>query len=238
MSLKQNIFAIFIILISALYHKSYSQEPMLPEDNSIEDKTYAYDALKLNPMALFVGPTMITSEVGLIYDFSLSQRRSVAIGASWLAKNVFIYLTELASSQQSSGHTDSVVYVTPDLKISGWRIQGHYKFLLPSNNYPSAFHVGPHASYSRVYFGDAQNGFNRDYYRIVHRNISILAGYQFAINNKVFLDIYNGIGYKNNFMVYHKTPSDYKTIEEDDFFFTGIPINIKFSLGFSIGIMF
>jgi len=236
MSCKKAILFIFWVFVAGstvfAQNKTYSKQDITNKNE------FAYDVIKTNPMALFCGPTLITSELGLSYEFSVSKNRAVSIGASWLTKNVFIYLSELSyNAQNSSSQSGNVVYVQPDLKISGYRIQAHYKFLFPVfNNFPSALHVGPHASFSTTLFGDAQNQFNNDYYRIVHQNISILAGYQFSVKNKVYFDVYHGLGYKYNYMVFHKTPTQYKR-EDGDFIFTGIPLNLKISLGINIGIL-
>ena len=192
----------------------------------------SYEVIKSNPAAYLCGPTFITSELGLNYEFSLSKTHSISIGASLLTKNVFIYLAEKLDTTGSN--TNHIVQSSSPLKISGYRFQAQYKFILPFFKYPCGLYIGPHASFSTVYFSYMQRGYTKDFYKIVHRNISLLLGYQHMLNNKLFLDLYCGLGYKNNYMEYYKTLNDYKRVE-DEFLFTGIPINIKFSMGYYIG---
>jgi len=212
----------------------------MPQSNSLyelppKQKRYNYEMLKINPLALFSGPSMATSELGLSYDFSLGKRSGISIGASYLTKNVFIYLAELASNAQNPGTGSSVIYVTPKIKISGYRIQAQYKFLVPFGSaYPNAFYFGPHASFASTYLGNEHNISNTDYYRIVHQNLSLLLGVQIFAGKKLCLDIYQGLGYKNNYLLYYKTATNFKK-EESDFIFTGMPNNLKISLGIYMG---
>ncbi len=224
-------------LILCSFQFVYCQQKTLLHAYEKQRHAYAYDLLKINPLALLCGPTMVSSELGLMYETSISQKQSLSIGASWLAKNIFIYLGESSLTLPGVSSNQSVTYTTPDLKISGWRVQGHYKFVFPVfGNYPTALHVGPHASFSSILLGDSYNGFDANYYRIVHRNISVLFGFQFKASDRIFFDIYHGMGYKNNYWGFHKTPDQFK-MEEDVFFFTGNHLNIKFSLGFNIGFL-
>ena len=62
----------------------------------------SYEVIKSNPAAYLCGPTFITSELGLNYEFSLSKTHSISIGASLLTKNVFIYLAEIIPMAQST----------------------------------------------------------------------------------------------------------------------------------------
>ncbi len=192
----------------------------------------SYEVIKTNLLAYLMGPSVITSELGLSYEFSLSKKHSVSVGASFLTKNIFIFLSEKLDSSHSKKGT--VVQTSQPLKISGYRFQAQYKFILPLNKYPCGFYIGPHASFSTFNYSYRQRGFTKDFYRTVHQNVSLLMGYQHIINNKVFVDLYCGLGYKDNYAYYYKTLTDYEKVD-DEFILTGIPIKVKFSMGYYIG---
>jgi len=195
----------------------------------------SYDVVKMNPATLLLGPTVISSETGLSYEFSLSKNKSLSLGASALSKNIFIYLAEKLDSDSSS--VGNVVQVQPKLKISGFRVQAQYKYILPMYNYPCGLYIGPHASFSTVYFSYQQRGFTNDFYKIIHNNLSLLLGYQHILSNRLFIDLYCGLGYKYNYMFYYKTLNDFKKVD-NEFIFTGIPGNVKISLGYYLGYKF
>lgn len=199
------------------------------------DNIMSYEVIKTNPMAFLLGPTVISSEYGLSYEFSLSKTSSFSMGASLLNKNIFLYLAEQLDTSKTTG--GNIVQVSPKLKISGYRVQAQYKWIMPLYNYPCGVYIGPHASFSTVYFSYQQRGFTKDFYRIVHNNISLLLGYQHFLNNKLFIDLYAGLGYKYNYVMEHKTVNDFKKIE-NEFIFTGIPGHVKLNLGYYIGYKF
>lgn len=192
----------------------------------------SYEVLKTNPMALLIGPTLISSEIGLSYEFSLSKTKSLSLGGSLLTKNVLIYLSEKLDSNNNTG--SNVVQSSQKLKISGYRIQAQYKFVIPLRKYPRALYIGPHVSYSTVNYSNQQRGFTNDYYKIVHNNISMLFGYQHLFGKRVFIDFYSGLGYKYNYVRYYKTKKNFKKVD-NEFIFTGAPTKIKLSLGLYLG---
>ena len=225
----------FLLLDCCLIFFVFSHTLLAQRDSipfTLPKKMPSYDVIKCNPAAILMGPTVITSELGLNYEFSLSKKHSVSLGASLLTKNVFIYLSEkLDSSNVNNGNN---VQAYTKTKITGYRLQAQYKWILPFVEYPCGLYIGPHASFSTVFFSYQQRRFTKDFYRIVHQNISLLLGYQHIFNNKLFVDLYCGLGYKNNYAYYYKTLKDFKKVD-DDFILTGIPINVKFSLGYYIG---
>lgn len=198
-------------------------------------KDMSYEVVKMNPAALLVGPTVVSTETGLSYEFSLSKNKSLSLGASLLSKNVFIYLAEKLNSDSNS--VGNVVQISPKLKISGFRVQAQYKYLLSFYDYPCGLYIGPHVSFSTVYFSYQQRGFTNDFYKIVHNNLSLLIGYQHILSNRLFIDLYCGLGYKYNYMIYYKTLDDFEKVD-NEFIFTGIPGNVKISLGYYLGYKF
>jgi len=216
----------FLILSHVLIGQTDTTGFLIPE------KPVSYEVLKTNPMTFLLGPTVISSEYGLSYEFSLSNSTSLSLGASLLKKNIFIYLAEKIDTNNSTGQT--VVHISPKLKISGYRFQAQYKWVLPLYDYPNGLYIGPHASFSTVYFSYQQRGFTKDFYKIVHRNVSLLMGYQHFLHDKIFIDLYAGLGYKNNYVTEHKTVNNFKKID-NEFIFTGIAIPLKISMGFYLG---
>ena len=220
-----------IFLCPFLTLKAQNDSTAIPSIPHLKE-VMSYEVIKTNPLAFLMGPSVITSELGLNYEFSLSKKQSVSIGASLLTKNIFIFLSEKLDT--SSSRKGNVVQTSQPLKISGYRFQAQYKFILPLYKYPCGVYIGPHASFSTFNFSYRQRGFTKDFYRTVHQNISLLMGYQHILNNKVFIDLYCGLGYKDNYAYYYKTLTDYKKVD-DEFILTGLPIKVKFSMGYYIG---
>jgi len=236
MGFHSRVFLFILILIYGLSGinargQTDSLKPLLKE------KEISYDVLKLRPGALLMSPIVITSELGLSYEFTLAKDKALALGASLLTKNVFLYLGEqLDTANNRTG--SNIVQVSQPLKISGYRFQAQYKWILPLyNSYPCGLYIGPHASTSTVFFSYRQRGYTTDFYKIHLNNISLLMGYQHFINNKFFFDLYFGLGYKYNYVYYYKTLDDYKKVN-NEFILTGVPIKLKCSMGYYLGYKF
>lgn len=198
-------------------------------------REHSYEVFKTNPLAVLLGPSVITSEYGLHYEFSLGNKSALSLGASLLNKNIFIYLSEKLDTNATSGN--SVVQIQPRLKISGYRMQAQYKWLMPLYHYPCALYIGPNAAFSTVYFSYQQRGYTRDFYKIIHRNLSLIVGYQHVVSGKLFIDLYAGLGYKNNYVREYSTPATYTPVP-NEFIFTGIPGHVKISMGYYLGYRF
>ncbi len=219
-------------LISVKVHAQVdSIKPLLKE------KEILYDVLKFRPGALFMSPIVITSELGLSYEFTLAKDKALALGASLLTKNVFLYLGEqLDTANNRTG--SNIVQVSQPLKISGYRFQVQYKWILPLySSYPCGMYIGPHASASTVFFSYRQRGYTTDFYKIHLNNINLIMGYQHFINNKFFFDLYFGLGYKYNYVYYYNTLDDFKKVD-NEFILTGVPIKLKISMGYYLGYKF
>lgn len=202
-----------------------------------KEKEISYDVLKFRPGGLLMSPIVITSELGLSYEFTLAKDKALALEASLLTKNVFLYLGEqLDTANNRTG--SNIVQVSQPLKISGYRFQAQYKWILPLySSYPCGMYIGPHASASTVFFSYRQRGYSTDFYKIHLNNISLLMGYQHFINNKFFFDLYFGLGYKYNYVYYYKTLDDFEKVE-NEFILTGVPIKLKISMGYYLGYKF
>ncbi len=227
---------IFVFIIAILLHfKLHAQVDSLKP--LPKEKEISYDVLKFRPGGLLMSPIVITSELGLSYEFTLAKDKAIALGASLLTKNVFLYLGEhLDTVNNRTG--SNIVQVSQPLKISGYRFQAQYKWILPLySSYPCGMYIGPHASSSTVFFSYRQRGYSTDFYKIHLNNISLLMGYQHFINNKFFFDLYFGLGYKYNYVFYYKTLDDFEKVD-NEFILTGVPIKLKVSMGYYMGYKF
>jgi len=221
------------ILLFTAFSDIYTQNDSL---NQLLLKNNSYEIIKTRPGGILMGPNFITSEWGLNYEFTVAEKTALSIGASILSKNIFIYMAErIEAATQRTG--SNMVQIFQVYKISGYRFQAQYKWIMPIYRFPCGMYFGPHASYSHSYFSYRQRGYTKDYYRVIHKNISFLLGYQHLLNDKLFIDLYCGLGYKNNSMYYHKTTKDFKK-EENDYLLTGFPMKLKFSLGYYLGYKF
>ncbi len=199
-------------------------------------KKNSYELIKTRPGAIFFGPNFITSEWGLNYEFTVADNNALSLGASLLSKNIFIYMAERMEAL-THNIASNMVQISPVFKISGYRFQAQYKWIMPMFCSSCGVYMGPHASFSHSYFSYRQRAYTQDYYHIVHKNISLYMGYQHLLNNKFFIDLYFGLGYKNNSTYYHNTTKDFKKVE-NDFVLTGFPIKLKISMGYYFGYKF
>jgi len=189
--------------------------------------TFFKDIIKTNLLPAFWGPIPFSSEYRLITELHTGKKQSIQIGGSYLGKSLLLLLFE--DSLQKQGIQKII--------IRGYRFQCAYKFYLSAADYTyKRWYLAPYISYSSAKISDRQAQINFDYLQITHFNINILLGYQKIFNDFIVLDVFTGLGYKNNTWDDHKTKTNYSSINIDEL---GIySSNFKFTLGFNIGIAF
>ncbi len=188
--------------------------------------------LKTNPTTILAGPMTIfndsggvfpfTSEYKLLYEVPIAPKQSLQIGVSYLTKNIF-----LLAAGTDTGRTARDIR---NISIAGFRIQGMFRYYLGKENLsPKGFYVGPHASYAYTKLGiKSAPGY---YLHFVNWNINAILGYQLVIRQKVGLDFFTGLGYRNNTLE-ENAPNTSKVVNRNEFL-TG---RLKISFGFSFGV--
>ncbi|MBN4049677.1 hypothetical protein JYT36_00455 [Bacteroidales bacterium AH-315-N07] len=155
-----------------------------------------FSCFKTNPLPILWGPIPFTSEYRLIYETAVSYDQTTMFGISYLGPNLLLYTISKLDTSNRAGFDDFI--------IRGLRIQAAHKFYLSKklaqNRYnPYGFYLGPYLSYSKAkitnQFG---NVFNVNI--IAHYfNIDAIFGFQYAFDDIFVIDLFTGIGYRNNF---------------------------------------
>ncbi len=149
--------------------------------------------LKTNPLAILWGPIPFTSEYRMVAEITTGRTQSTQVGISIFGTSPLWKAIEKAAKVPSYYQ----------LKIRGWRIQASHKFYLISRRRyaPFGFYVSPLVSYSNARIS-LQN-YKQNYFEFSHFNANILIGVQLGRNTKLTIDIFGGLGYKENTVFYH-----------------------------------
>lgn len=184
--------------------------------------------LKTNLLPIICGPIWYyTSEYRLVYENAIARKQSVQIGASYLGKSMI----------QSRIEESDTAFTNYDLhyKIYGFRFQAAYRFYPFSKGEPKGFYISPMVSYSSAKITTEYWQQLDQYIKIVHVNYNLLGGVQFAPGDAVCIDLFWGLGYKQNDWL-EKTAKGTFPVEEEY-----IPdtekLHIKFTFGFNFGIV-
>lgn len=190
--------------------------------------------LKSNPLPILWGPITvpadsgpgfpITSEYRLMYEVPVAPNQAIMVGVSFLGKNVFLKLFGLDTSQFAK--------TLRNISINGFRIQGMYKYYITNKwRAPRGIYIGPHVSYSYAILAPKQNA--NYYLKFENTNFNILMGAQCLLWDRIAIDVFSGLGYKNNVMETHLPGK--KTIVEPVSSF--LP-HTKFTIGMNLGLAF
>lgn len=187
-----------------------------------------YRVYKTNPLAIFWGPTVYSSEYKIIAETPMGYNKSGLLGISYIGRSPLVDYLE-----RNSGMTG-----LSSIQVIGYRVQGAYRIygLIAENYSPAGLYISPHFSYADVKYFFKNGSTNRDYLKISHLNVNLLAGYQFLFMEKICVDMFCGLGYKKNEWKYYQNQniSTVITPDEDAYYKS----NLKISLGFSIGYAF
>lgn len=183
--------------------------------------------LKTNPSLWLGGPIPSTGEYKISMETAIGLKHSVQIGASFLTKSLITLLVE--ALQPDSLNTQSYT-------IKGYRFQFSYKFY-PFGKYknaPEGFFIGPHISYSKAYFHINQTSPKYSDYSATYANIAVIFGYQFIANDKIVIEIFQGLGYRDNRLRDEYSGKEEKLNYNPDY--TPIPGDLKIYFGANIGL--
>ncbi len=223
-----------LIILTGYSLLSYSQD--LPD--SLRNSTPELkNVFKANPLALIVGTVPYTGELRLANEIPITQRQSVQISVSYIGKGPMLYFLE-----------DSLTGRNIRFTVFGGRIQYQHRYYFKLNKTDIQTHkallgwyVAPHISYSKATVSTRQLRQYDLYYRATQFNTALLIGRQshaglFFKNGT--LDLFAGIGYKNNTWVDNTrpggTPRNFVFHEAGAIYNS----NIKPYLGFNLGLLF
>lgn len=214
-----------VMLLAGVHSLHAQRNSHLSDSVSLKyvDKLPRSVIVKTNILPVIASQIPVAGEYRLMAEFVTGRRQSVFAGISWLGKSLMLTMTEKANNQSP-------------VKLKGYRVQGGYKlYLTPWHFRPAGFYIGPHASWSDAEMYNPQNRGN--YISIKHFSMSMLAGLQFIVNDRISADFFIGHGYKNNVWREYNNLSLSTPVEDLDM---GVTTNIhyKFSFGCNIGIAF
>lgn len=218
------IFLILIVLTVTCYAKAQDSiaRPECPQ--------VLKPVFKTNILPILWGTIPFTSEYRFVTEIPVGQFQSTQIGISYLGKGPLFKWYENTQNQVGPQQVKLIV--------SGFRFQISHKFYFSDEYAPYGIYISPHFSYSTArmttkYF----NNYNI-YYGVSHLNANALVGYQVEYNEMFLIDIFTGLGYKQNvFQEVQHSLSTAKRIDTSEF---GWLYNgpLKFTLGFNIGVIF
>ncbi|MBI2966577.1 MAG: hypothetical protein HYY40_02025 [Bacteroidetes bacterium] len=198
------------------------------------------NVLKINPLPIVWGSVPFTSEYRVVLEYVTGSQQSSQVSIAYLAKN---WMFKLDTSVAAEG-----------LIIRGFRFQGTFKFymnnsmpvlanLINDNPYaPLGPYLAPHVSFATAKI--TYDYWNSRYYYIRGNqfNVALLAGYQFTILNVIAVDLFTGLGYKNNEWITREankiTKIDLRKELGDGWLIRNYVGPIKTYLGFNIGVVY
>lgn len=218
MLIRKNIF--LTVVLGIIYLCTFGQ--VLDSKESLKGFNINNSTIKTSPFSVVAGPIVFTSEYRLAYETVLADNQSLQIGISYLGKSWYASLMENADSVQSQDK----------LLIKGVRVQLTYKIFLTEEKAPEGLYVAPHFSYSYCEFSTKYLNGHNYYIKAIYVNYNGLIGYQF-IYDRLVLDAFCGLGYKDNTWLEHYRQSN--SILDDEEFNSG---HLKIYLGMNIGLSF
>lgn len=173
--------------------------------------------IKTNPFVAIQGPIPKSAEYRLAFEQILGSRKSFVVSGSYLDHSLLDEIQNVFSGDD-----------TLSLNYIGFRGQLMLRFYRTKDTYsPEGFFVGPHVSFSYLEKTATYSHYSYHEY-LSYANANLLMGYQGIIDNFMVLEIFFGIGAKQNTKIYHDSIKGYRVDH---------PYGVKFTLGTSIGIV-
>jgi len=176
--------------------------------------------LKSNPLTILLGPILLTSEYKIAAEYATIPHQSVQVALSYLGKNIFLSKLDTLSSYYN---------------INGFRFQISYRWYLKLYREPDkllGFYIEPHASISNAYLSIPMASYKNNLFLFSYQNIAIKSGFQVAIAKDLFVDMFFGLGYRENWLSNKHTEESQKLNYDDLMIYKG---DLKIYLGFNIG---
>lgn len=222
---------IFVVILIGVASASISKAQKADLDSMLRQADIAYPleyegVLKTNPLSVLWGSIPLTSEYMVVYEFITAPQQSSQIGLSYISKSPVLKAFE-----------DTI----PDLKLltaNGVRMQlSHRFYLLKGYDFaPQGMYIAPQVSYATVKVSTKHYSSRDVYVRITHFNVNLLSGWQWVYSSNYTLDLFTGLGYKDNIWEEHDSQTTI-SLDNDDVggWYSG---NVKFTIGFHLGIAF
>lgn len=224
-------FGLIILLLCSILTKAQDLNDSVP--NTIPELK---NVVKSNPIALAWGTVPYTAEFRLCNEIPITQRQSVQISVSYLGKGPILYFLE-----------DSLTGGNIRFTVFGGRIQYQHRYYFKLNRTGIATHkvllgwyLAPHVSYAKATVSTRQLRQYELYYRATQFNTALLIGKQshFGLFKNGTLDVFAGLGYKNNSWIDNTRPG-----QKPRHFVFGAAgpsynSNFKLYLGFNFGLAF
>ncbi|MBK0404771.1 DUF3575 domain-containing protein [Adhaeribacter sp. BT258] len=167
------------------------------------------NVIKLAPFAFIHGQMPFTVESRIGYERVIGKQNSLAGSYSYMGTNYpFSFLGSAALSATLTtalalyGKPGKVgiVWTETDIKASGYRYQLQFKRYLSKNNYaPEGWYVSPHYSYAKVDYDVEMEDFEIKFkVKAKNESYNLLLGYQAILGKHFVLDMFTGLGYRNN----------------------------------------
>jgi len=125
-----------------------------------------------------------------------------------------------------------------DYRITGYRFQFAYKYY-PFGHHksaPNGFFVGPHFSISQAYYHIKNTAYKYSNYTVTYANAAVIFGYQFVFKDKFAIEVFQGLGYRDNRLMDDFTGKEEKLNYDPEI--TPIPGDLKIYFGANFGFMF
>jgi len=162
----------------------------------------------------------MTGEYRMCYESRISRHSSFQIGASYLGKAWLVLLME--DSLYSPGE--------PHLIMKGYRFQFSYRYYFESQSL-EGFYGSALFSYSACKFSYRHLYIRDEYIRAVHKNINLLLGYQRLMDDRFGIDVFVGLGVRENIWMERYNQQNTIIDDLDDFYpYEG---SLKITLGFN-----
>lgn len=217
---------IYTLLLVLYSLASYTQIYEDKEAVLSQKKTRA--TFKTNPFAMLVGPVILTAEYRLSYETVLSENQSLQIGGSLLGKSFYLKMIE---ENDSAYKANNIRFV-----VSGYRFQLTYKYFPGDiDTAPAGWYIAPHFSYSSAKFTTQQLNLYDEYIKAIYVNYNLIIGYQILISEKLALDMFCGLGYRDNGWHEHYNQTNYPLDASEFMLYNG---HLKLILGFNAGVAF
>ncbi len=200
-----NIRIITYTFVFSVLFTNISISQQLNKKYDIEKFQQKSSIIKTNPLPIIHGPIIYTAEYRLVYEKAIAPEQAILIGGSYLGKSIYLTMLEENDTayQNATGHLK--------MTVNGFRFQFAYKLYF-AKNAPKGFYIAPYFSYSQARFSTKYLKQYDDYIKATFMNYDIIVGYQALITDKIALDIFSGLGYRENTWVEHfsqtTTPMD------------------------------
>ncbi|HSI91781.1 MAG TPA: DUF3575 domain-containing protein [Adhaeribacter sp.] len=167
------------------------------------------NVIKLAPLAFLHGQMPFTVESRIGYERVLGRKTSVGASYSYLGSNpVFGFIGSAAlSATLTTALTlygkpgkGGIVWSETKIQTSGYRYQLQFrKYLGSQTSAPEGWYLSPHYSFARTNYNIAMKDFELDFkLKAKNESLNLLLGYQAILGRHFVLDVFTGLGYRNN----------------------------------------